>query len=622
WKSLQLPMRTCFIRQNKFAVGARRLSVDKDGSLVIASKFGKMLMHKPLVYQEIDGVKKEINGKYRVTKGNLVSFNVAGYDKTKALVIDPSLAYSTYLGGSSTGGLGETGYGIQVDTAGNAYIAGITSATDFPVTTGAFQTTIKYKGSFSVFVTKLNSTGTALLYSTYLGGSGGEAGIGIAIDPSGNAYVTGSTHSSDFPVTSDAYQNKMKGTLQNAFVTELNPYGSALVYSTYLGGSGNTVYAFGDTPYAIAFDSYYNAYVTGATSSSDFPITTGVFQKTLKGTRNAFISKLQLQSTSTYRLTVTKSGTGTGTITSSPYGIDCGATCYGLYTPNSWVTLIATPDSGSSFTSWSGCDSTQGIYCGVTMSAAKNVNAVFTLSSYTLTITNTGTGSGTVASFPAGLSCSGNTCTGLFSPGTVVALFPTEDTNSQIAYWPDTSHCSNITSDITSDLCSVTMSSNMSLAINFKRDNDTASEVLYRVINDLNNSHNNGYGPPMGLTTGSDSGGLYYTVQTYCGTDCRYSFLAYSDGKVYNNILTGRWDYMSDWKASAMARKWINAVYTQNATEYGAKFEDVVWTRYLQSSVQYVQWLVGGSFIMAGDDGEMYYWNGSSLQALGIPWVQ
>ena len=128
-------------------------------------------------------------------------------------------------------------FGIALDTVGNAYVTGGSSSADFPTTVGAFQTA--FLGNSDAFVTKLNATGSALLYSTYLGGSGDEQGMGIALDTLGNAYVTGSTSSTNFPTTPGAFQTAFAGGLSDAFVTKLNATGAALLYSTYLGGTGD-----------------------------------------------------------------------------------------------------------------------------------------------------------------------------------------------------------------------------------------------------------------------------------------------------------------------------------------------------------------------------------------------
>jgi hypothetical protein len=196
-----------------------------------------------------------------------------------------ALVYSTYLGGSST----DQGAGIAVDSSGNAYVTGYAYSSNFPVTSGAFQTSLGGTGIENAFVAKLNATGSTLVYSTYLGGSFHDLGAGIAVDSSGNAYVTGSTYSDNFPTTSGAFQTSLGGLdAENAFLAKLNPTGSALVYSTYLGGSGS------DGGRGIAVDSSGNGYVTGYAESTNFPTTTGAFQTSLGGTgaENAFMAKL------------------------------------------------------------------------------------------------------------------------------------------------------------------------------------------------------------------------------------------------------------------------------------------------------------------------------------------
>ncbi len=210
------------------------------------------------------------------------------------------LIYSTYLGASGSPGYeaGDAGNGIAVDASGNAYIAGTTFSTNFPVTQGALQTvyTESQAGTPDGFVAKLNATGTALAYSTYLGGNGGigygDTSLAIAVDAAGNAYVTGSTDSTNFPVTQGAYQptknNKGGG---NAFVTKLNPGGTAVLSSTYLGGSN------GDTGHAIAVDATGNIYVAGEASSADFPVTAGALETTLPGPWDGFVAKLNPSAT-------------------------------------------------------------------------------------------------------------------------------------------------------------------------------------------------------------------------------------------------------------------------------------------------------------------------------------
>jgi hypothetical protein len=190
-----------------------------------------------------------------------------------------ALVYSTFLGGSGD----EAGKGIAVDGAGNAYVTGFTSSTDFPTTNPLQATSGGGVYGEDAFVAKLNATGNALVYSTYLGGSGDDFGDGIAVDGAGNAYVTGSTDSTDFP-TANPLQATCAG-VSDAFVTKLNAAGNALVYSTYLGGSD------GDGGDGIAVDGAGNAYVTGFTSSTDFP-TANPLQATYAGVSDVFVTKV------------------------------------------------------------------------------------------------------------------------------------------------------------------------------------------------------------------------------------------------------------------------------------------------------------------------------------------
>ncbi|MGA8089261.1 MAG: SBBP repeat-containing protein, partial [Terracidiphilus sp.] len=190
-----------------------------------------------------------------------------------------ALVYSTYLGGSGV----DYGYGIAVDSVGNAYVTGRSYSTDFPM---ANPLQVSYKGELDAFVAKLNPAGSAFIYSTYLGGSRYDEGNSIAVDPSGNAYVTGVTYSTDFP-TAWPLQSRCGGcsSYADAFVAKLNAIGSALVYSTYLGGSGV------DYGYGIAVDSHGNAYVTGETSSTDFPVAHPL-EPSAHGNFDVFVTKI------------------------------------------------------------------------------------------------------------------------------------------------------------------------------------------------------------------------------------------------------------------------------------------------------------------------------------------
>ena len=283
------------------------LQIAADGDLIVKIDGGEVRLRKPVVYQEksiVDsrkltvqnGIRNSkfvnrksaidhrqfVDGRFVLTASNQVRFAVGPYDHTQPLVIDPALSYSTYLGGSGT----DYAYAIAVDPSGDAYVTGSTSSTDFP-TSSPLQGTQHATGSENAFVAELNPAGTALVYSTYLGGSTEDYGSGIAVDSSSNAYVTGTTYSSDFP-TSSPLQRACGGCSEGAgtgFVAKLNAGGATLAYSTYLGGSN------GDQGSAIALDSSGSAYVTGNTSSSDFP-TVNSFQSALLGEYTAFVAKL------------------------------------------------------------------------------------------------------------------------------------------------------------------------------------------------------------------------------------------------------------------------------------------------------------------------------------------
>lgn len=265
--------------------GADRLELDAQGDLVLHVGDGEVRLRKPNLYQEGDGGKRPSPGGYELKGTHQVGFEVSTYDKTKPLVIDPVLAYSTYLGGGSA----NDGFGIAVDSSGNAYVTGYTYSTNFPTTTGAFQTA--FGGTYDAFVTKLNAAGSALIYSTYLGGNQGDLGRSIAVDSYGNAYVTGTTQSTNFPTSAGAFQTAFGGGTDDAFVTKLNATGTGLLYSTYLGGNDT------DHGGGIAVDSSGNAYVTGYTASTSFPTTAAAFQTAYGGGGDSFVTKLNTAGT-------------------------------------------------------------------------------------------------------------------------------------------------------------------------------------------------------------------------------------------------------------------------------------------------------------------------------------
>ncbi|OFV91359.1 MAG: hypothetical protein A3H28_11940 [Acidobacteria bacterium RIFCSPLOWO2_02_FULL_61_28] len=263
--------------------GAQRMEIDPQGELALQTSAGEVRLHKPVVYQEVGGIRQMVDGHYVRRGKEVVGFAVASYDPRHPLIIDPVLVYSTYLGGSGN----DRGFGIAVDTSGNAYVTGDTQSATFPGTSASsFQAAID--GGLDAFITKLNAAGSSLVYSTYLGGSGSTSGNGIAVDSLGNAYVTGWTESGNFPGTSSSPIQSAFAGVQDAFVTKLNAAGSALVYSTYLGGSSGENYH----PQAgIAVDPSGNAYVTGTTFSRDFPLV-NAFQPAYGGSWDAFVAKL------------------------------------------------------------------------------------------------------------------------------------------------------------------------------------------------------------------------------------------------------------------------------------------------------------------------------------------
>jgi Beta-propeller repeat len=272
--------------------GASGIALDPSGALRIDTPVGVLRDAPPVCYQEIDGKRVSVESRYILDASGEYGFAVgAGYRADRELVIDPGLDYSTFLGGADA----DSGTGIAVDAAGNAYIVGITQSADFPTTVGAFRRTGAASGFTDVFVAKLNPTGTALIYSTFIGGVDLDWGRAIAVDAAGNAYIAGQTKSSDFPTTPGAFDRTLnipncpRCGVDNydAFVAKLNPTGSALVYSTYLGGASDI-----DDALGIAVDSAGSAYVTGETASADFPVTPGAFRTVRNGADDAYVTKL------------------------------------------------------------------------------------------------------------------------------------------------------------------------------------------------------------------------------------------------------------------------------------------------------------------------------------------
>lgn len=255
--------------------GAGSIRVDENGDLVLHTSNREVKLQAPTTYQVRDGQRHAIAARYGITGENEVSLQVAAYDKSSALVVDPVLSYSTYLGGSDE----DFGLNIATDNAGNAYVSGYTVSTDFPLRGRSLLNS--NQGGVDAFVSKFGPTGT-LLYSTYIGGNSDDFGLGITADSWGNIYVTGQTLSTDFPLK-NALQSSSGGG-SDAFVTKLSRSGD-LVYSTYLGGSSDDIGTF------IAVDPIGNAYITGQTFSTDFP-TKNALQSANAGGSDAFITKL------------------------------------------------------------------------------------------------------------------------------------------------------------------------------------------------------------------------------------------------------------------------------------------------------------------------------------------
>ena len=250
-----------------------RLSIQPNGDLLVKGAHTEAREEAPEIFQ--NGV--SIPGRYILLDAHTVGFEIPAFDSTQPLLIDPVLSYATYLGG--TGMTAVTG--LAVDSSGDLYATGWTESLNFQI---AAPIQASNAGSVNAFVLKLNPAGTSLLYATYIGGNGTDRGEAIAVDSSGEAYVTGSTGSSNFPMM-DPIDSKLGGG-EDAFALKINSIGNLLVYSTYLGGTST------DYGYAIAVDSSGDAYIAGDTLSANFPISSGVAQTKFGGNQNVFVTKL------------------------------------------------------------------------------------------------------------------------------------------------------------------------------------------------------------------------------------------------------------------------------------------------------------------------------------------
>ncbi len=240
-----------------------------DGGLRLASR-PDVRLSRPVAYQVIDGVRHAVEAAFVLDDGT-AGFDLGPFDHRVALVIDPVLEYATYLGGSGSEDVIYTAPGSD----GSFYLAGVTDSIDFPVSDGTLSEDLA--GQADVFVTKLNASGTEVVYSTYLGGPKVDVAIGIDVDADGAAYVVGYTASHRFPTTPGAAQRRFGGGPGDAFVTKLDPDGSGIAYSSFLGGSGD------DVAFIAPVDEEGSLYVEGWTGSEDFPISDGAFQDAYGG---------------------------------------------------------------------------------------------------------------------------------------------------------------------------------------------------------------------------------------------------------------------------------------------------------------------------------------------------
>ena len=240
--------------------GSKHLKLEA-GTLLVQTADGTLRLKSPHVYQKAGGREQDVEGRFVLLAKDKVGFEVGDYDRSQSLVIDPVLSFSTYFGGTGT----ESGPTITVDAGFNTYVTGSTTSGDFPTAGTPFQSTIHAGATANVFVSKFDPTGATLSWSTYLGGSGTDASVGIAVDAAGDTFVAGTTTSGDFPTSSSAFQATPKAAGTHGFLSELDADGHVLKYSTYLSGSLT------DTMSGMTLDNKGFVYVIGITHSTDFP---------------------------------------------------------------------------------------------------------------------------------------------------------------------------------------------------------------------------------------------------------------------------------------------------------------------------------------------------------------
>ncbi|MGQ9863089.1 MAG: DUF7948 domain-containing protein [Bacteroidia bacterium] len=306
--------------------GSQSTYLNSQGNLVFTTSLGESEIAELRCYQAHD--LKPISARF-VRKGQAWGIDVATYDLAQVLIIDP-VVYSTFVGGDNN----DRAFAITTDASGYVYITGHTYSLNYSTTIGAFQST--RQGTYNVFVTKLDPTGTTLVYSTYIGGSNLDEAFGIAVDGSGHAYITGITASTDYDVTSNALYGTYRGGAWDAFFTKLNPSGTALVYSTFLGGNDH------DDGRAIALDANGDIYIAGHTLSTDYPTTPGAYQTSKDLARDVVVSKLN--------------ASGSALVYSTHIGGDSYDEAYGIDVDNSGHAYI------TGFTESSNYDTTAGAY--------------------------------------------------------------------------------------------------------------------------------------------------------------------------------------------------------------------------------------------------------------------
>ena len=266
--------------------GSDGYSINEAGELSLKTCIGNITHGKLYAYQQEGNNKTEVSCSFAKMQNGSIGVAAQNYNSGLALVIDP-LVYSSFISGS----LYDWAYSIAIDGGGSAYVCGYTTSTDYPTTIGAYDGSFNGSTTMDAFVTKLNPTGSALVYSTFIGGTTNDIAYSLGVDAGGNSFITGYTTSTDYPTSSGAYDVSQNGSM-DAFVTKLNPAGSALVYSTFVGGGSD------DAAYALKLDGNGNAFITGYTNSAAYPSTAGAYNVTKNSSGDVFVTKLNTTGTS------------------------------------------------------------------------------------------------------------------------------------------------------------------------------------------------------------------------------------------------------------------------------------------------------------------------------------